>query len=277
MLLAAEVNELYFAYWAAEETGAEAFEFFDGIGSEAVDLGWMVVACAVGGFGLAVEHTRGGFGSGFGGVDDIHACGYRAFDQRTQERIVGTPEDEGVRIEAVGSGLRGEFVDVDTDDFVGDLVAGPSFFDEGNQQRAGFLKSTQILSGAGGLVGVALHGGVGGDDQNVAGFGCGAGCFGSGFNDAQDRDGHGVLDGVEGEGAGGVAGDDQEFGTLLADEELGAFDGITGDCAAGLGSVGKTRGVADEGEASMRKLGDERGENGESAEAGIEYADGGWG
>ncbi len=139
----------------------------------------------------------------------------------------------------------------------GDVVVGPSFFDEGDQQRAGLLEGAQILGGAGGRVGVALHGGVGGDDQHVAGFGGGAGGGGAGFDDAEDGDGHGVLDGVEGEGAGGVAGDDEEFGALFADQELGAFDGVAGDGAAGFGAVGEAGGVADEGEAGAREFRDE--------------------
>ena len=39
---------------------------------------------------------------------------------------------------------------------------------------------------------------------------------GSGLNDAKDGDGHCVLYGVEGESAGRVAGDDEEFGALFA-------------------------------------------------------------
>ena len=47
----------------------------------------------------------------------------------------------------------------------------PAFFDQGDEERAGFLEGAKAAGAAGGGVGVALHGGVGGDDEDVAGFG----------------------------------------------------------------------------------------------------------
>ena len=129
---------------------------------------------------------------------------------------------------------------------------------------------------AGGGVGVALDGGVGGDDQDVAGVGGGAGGLCAGLDDAEDGDGDGVLNGVECQGAGGVAGDDEELGALLADQELGALGGVAGDGAAGLGAVREAGGVAEEGEAGLRHALDEGAQDGEAAEAGVEDADG-WG
>jgi hypothetical protein len=93
------------------------------------------------------------------------------------------------------SGLRprrggfGELVEIDADDFGGDRVVGPAFFDEGNEQRAGFLKGAEAQGAAGGGVGVAVHGGVGGDDQHVAGAGGGAGGRCAGLDDAEDGNG----------------------------------------------------------------------------------------
>jgi hypothetical protein len=55
VLSAAKVNELHFAHWAAQKTGAKALEFFDGIGGEAVDLGGLIVPCCIAGSGAAVE------------------------------------------------------------------------------------------------------------------------------------------------------------------------------------------------------------------------------
>ena len=80
---------------------------------------------------------------------------------------------------------------------------------------------------AGGGVGVALDGGVSGDDEDVAGLGGGAGGLCAGLDDAEDGDGDGVLNGVECEGAGGVAGDDEVIGTLLTDQVLRTFGGVT--------------------------------------------------
>ena len=81
---------------------------------------------------------------------------------------------------------------------------------------------------------MALDGGVGGDDQNVAGAGGGSGGCSPGFNDAENGDGDGGLNGVESQGAGGVAGDDEELGALLLDQEAGALGGVAGDGAAGF-------------------------------------------
>ena len=61
---------------------------------------------------------------------------------------------------------------------------------------------------------------------------------------ADDGDGEGALDVFEGEGGGGVAGDDEEFCALVV-EEPGAGDGVAGDGFAGLGAVGEAGGVAE--------------------------------
>ena len=152
----------------------------------------------------------------------------------------------------------------------------PAFFNEGDEERAGFFEGAKAPGPAGCSVGVALYGGIGGDDEDVAGFGCSVGGLGAGLNDADDGDGRdGFLDGVEGEGTGGVAGDDEVFGALLLDQETGALGGVAGDGAARLGTVGEAGGVADEGKVCLWCAGDEGAQHGESAEAGIEDADGG--
>ena len=102
-------------------------------------------------------------------------------------------------------------------------------------------------------VGMALHGGVGGDHQHVARSRGASSRFGARLNDAENRDRHGVLDGVEGQRAGGVAGDDEELGALLAHQELRAFGGVAGDGAARLGAVGQARRVAEKGKARLRQ------------------------
>jgi hypothetical protein len=71
----------------------------------------------------------------------------------------------------------------------------------------------------------------------------GEGGLGAGFDYADDGDGQGLLNVFEGEGGGGVAGDDEEVGALLV-EEPGARDGVAGDGLAGFGAVGETGGVA---------------------------------
>ena len=98
--------------------------------------------------------------------------------------------------------------------------------------------------------------------------------MGAGFDYADDGDGDGLLDVFEGEGGGGVAGDDEEVGALGL-EELCALDGVAGDGLAGLGAVGETGGVAEVDVVRAGDEGEQRAEDGEAAEAGVEDADGG--
>ena len=173
------------------------------------------------------------------------------------------------------AGFGAKLVQINFDHFSGDRVVGPALFNQRHEQRTGLLDCAQAEGLTGGSVGVTVDGGVGGDDQHVAGFGGGAGSRGTGLDDAEDWNGDRILNGVEGKGAGGVAGDDKEFGTLLADQELRALGGVAGDGAARLGAVGQAGSVADKGEARLRHAVDEGAEDGESAEARVENADGG--
>ena len=88
---------------------------------------------------------------------------------------MGAAEDEGVGLEARARGFGEELVEIDADDFGGDGVVGPAFFNQGDEEGAGFLDGAQAEGLAGGGVGVAVDGGVGGDDEDVAGAGGGAG------------------------------------------------------------------------------------------------------
>jgi hypothetical protein len=85
--------------------------------------------------------------------------------------------------------------------------------------------------------------------------------LGSGFDYAYDWDGEGGLDVFEGEGGGGVAGNDEEVGSLLV-EEAGARDGVAGDGLVGFGAVGETGGVAEVDVAGFRDEGEEGAEDG---------------
>ena len=70
----------------------------------------------------------------------------------------------------------------------------------------------------------------------------------------------------ESEGSGGVAGDDEEFGSFVV-EEFRAFDGVAGDGLAGFGAVREAGGIA---EVDVAGIGNEReqsAEDGEAAEA----------
>ena len=295
---AAEVNQFDFAGGAAEKAGAEALELLNGIGSEATDL----VLRGRRSFlrSLPAEEAHGGVGSGFGGVDNLHASRDRSIQERAQQRIVGAAEDQRVWVKALSGSLGVEFSEIDADHFccnrhllcgshlrlgrsglrrtgyrAGPSGDGPALLDQRDEQRAGFFQGTKAHGAAGGGVGVALDGGAGGNDQHVAGARGLAGGGGAGLDDAQNGDGHGVLNGVQSQGAGGVAGDHQELCTLLADEELSALGGVAGDGAAGLGAVGQAGRVAEKGELSPRQPLDKRAQDGQAAEAGVEDADGG--
>ena len=82
-----------------------------------------------------------------------------------------------------------------------------------------------------------------------------------------------MLDVRERECGGGVAGDDEKVGALGL-EELCAGDGVASDGFARLGAVGETGGVAQEGVMRVRDEGEKCPEDGETAEARVEDADG---
>ncbi len=91
---AAEIDELDLADGAAEEAGAEALEFFHRVGGEAGDL-WLALQVLQmrAASALAVDEMDGGVGGGFGGVDDAHAGGDGALDERAQKRVMGAAQD----------------------------------------------------------------------------------------------------------------------------------------------------------------------------------------
>ena len=94
------------AYGAAEEAGAEALEFFDGVGGEAAEarIGWSL-SVVPRGLARPLMRRAAVVGGGFGGVDDLHAGRDGSFDERAQERVVGASEDERVGLEAGGCGV----------------------------------------------------------------------------------------------------------------------------------------------------------------------------
>ena len=179
------------------------------------------------------EVGRYGMCGGPGRVDDVHGVveGVQGgFDEGFEERVVGAAQQESVGVGGFGQG----FEKVDAEDFGGDGVVDPTFFYQGDEEGAGFLGCGQAEGGQGVEVGVGLDGRRGGQDENVGRgvFECGG--LGSGLDYAEDRDGSGGgFDLGESEGGGGVAGDDEDVGTLI-EEEAGAGDGVAGDGLAGF-------------------------------------------
>jgi hypothetical protein len=75
-----------------------------------------------------------------------------------------------------------------------------------------------------------------------------------------------LLDVFEGEGGGGVAGYDEEFGALFV-EEFCAGDGVACDGVVGLGTVGEAGRVSEVDVAGFWDERQEGAEDGETAEA----------
>src|ERR1700757_1670063 len=113
---------------------------------------------------------------------------------------MGATEDKGVSAHARGGSGAGEFAEVDSDDGIGDVVVDPAFFDKRDEQWTGFLVGAEVVRGACSPVGVALHGGVGADDEDVASFGGGARGGGAGLDYSKDWYRNRILDCVEGQG-----------------------------------------------------------------------------
>ena len=111
-------------------------------------------------------------------------------------------EDQRVGVQVGDCGVFLQIVEVDADNLRGDCLAGgvfgPAFFDERDEQGAGALDAVEAEGAAGFGVGVAVDGGIGGDDEDVTGFGGSAGRGGSGLDDAENGDGDCFLNRVEG-------------------------------------------------------------------------------
>ena len=90
---------------AAEEVGAEALEFFDGVGGEDLEV-VRRPGCWV---GELTEEREDGVGGGLGGVDEVErmaeGCG-GALEQVGDERIVGAAEQKGLGVGELQRGLR---------------------------------------------------------------------------------------------------------------------------------------------------------------------------
>ena len=177
----------------AKKAAAEAAEFLGRVRCEEARRRWRR-----GGGG---KMNGGGNlrGCDFGGVDDVNGMGKRGFDRAAQQWVVSAAEQERVRLKRGFARLGEQLREVDVQNFAGDGVVDPSFFDKGDEQWAGFFDGPKVALGAGGRVGVAFDGGGGGDDHDVAGVRVGLCGVGPGFHDAEDGNGDGGADVFEGE------------------------------------------------------------------------------
>jgi len=161
--LAPKVDEVYFGDRLAEKVGAEALEFFDGVGG-VEGAGGFGVAGAI---GKLPGYEGGGGASGrVGGVDDGEwvADGIEgAMDGLFYEGVVGASEQKGL---GRGGGGQG-FGEVDLQDVVGDGMVGPAFFDKRDEKGAGLFAGFEAERVESVGVGVGLDRGGGGEDEDV--------------------------------------------------------------------------------------------------------------
>ena len=75
-------------------------------------------------------------------------------------------EEEGLGVGGFGEG----FLQVDFQDFVGDGVVDPAFFDERDEQGAGFFVGFEVEGGESSFVGVGFDGGLGCEDEDCGGW-----------------------------------------------------------------------------------------------------------
>lgn len=156
---------------AAEKAGSQRLEFGDGIGGEKGAGGrprWIRTCGETGGDGAC---------GGICGVDDADGPMGRKAQQFSlksipEKRVMRAAEKQAGGLQTLGCGLIESFLQIDAEHFGGDGVADPALFDERYEKGAGLLRGGQAESGAGAGVGVALHGGRGGENQDAA---CGLG------------------------------------------------------------------------------------------------------
>src|ERR1019366_3627514 len=113
---------------------------------------------------------------------------------------------------------RESFAEIDAQDVSCDGVIDPPLFDQRHQQRAGFLGGAEAMGGGVGAVGVRLHGGGGGENENVGVWMPLLRGFDDRLDDAGYGDADGGLDLGHREGGGGIAGDDEVVGAMGLEE-----------------------------------------------------------
>lgn len=215
------------------------------------------------------ERLGGRFGGGDGGIDQGDVLRFFA-DQGLEQREVGAAEDECVDV------VHQERFEVFAHGQAGYFVVEPAFFHQRHEQRRRLRAHERVgvlgVDGAG--VGVAVDGGVGGDDADFVvarGIQCG---LRAGGNHVQY--GHiacFLTDFLSGNGGDGVARDDQCL-NIVFQQEIDNLHGEGFDGGAGFGAVGNAGGVAEVDDVFHRQAFHQGADVGQSADAGIENADG---
>jgi len=218
---------LDFVDFAIEEERRHAAELFDGIGYVEAE-GWRAVGWS------RVELRSCGVGGGFGGVHDGDVRRGDAAQKRFDQRVVRASENEDV-----GFSCRAAhgFSQIDPGDLFGDRVLDPSFFNEGDEQRAGFFEGCEASAGESALVGVTADSRIGAENDCFASLTDGRGGVGAGLDHSDDGHTDCTANVKKRERGCGVASDDEHVDATLL-EKLRGPDGIAGDRLARFGAVG---------------------------------------
>src|SRR5690606_27368160 len=123
-------------------------------------------------------------------------------------------------------------LEVAADDEAGDLALGPALLGEGDEERGGLADDlgAGALRGDGARIGPGGDGAGGAEDADDAPFGGLHGGARPGLDDAEDGDVELDPEHLEGDGADGIAGDDDALDPAI-EEEAGASERVADDGA----------------------------------------------
>src|SRR5579872_518823 len=160
---------------------------------------------------------------------------------RLEQRIMRASEHENIRcIEAIGKGLT----EVDSGDLLCHRVLYPSFFDQRNQQRTGFLASLHTLRLQRSPIGMAADGSLCTDYDYFVLLALTRRSFRTGFNDSDDGNTRCRDNSVQRKRSGRIASDNQELSTLIL-QVLRRLYRILRNGLDGLRPVGQSSGIAE--------------------------------
>jgi len=84
------------------------------------------------------EMFDSGHSDGLSRIDDSGTGPHSALEQRPQQRIVRAAEQKGIGIHTERRGFGVQLGEINLDDFGGDGMVDPAFFDERHEQRQAF-------------------------------------------------------------------------------------------------------------------------------------------
>ena len=150
---------------------------------------------------------------------------------------------------------------------------GLASLDELDEPGAGGTGELDVRRGQGGglLVGAASDGADGADHPDSVGVGDRQHRSQAGLDDTDHRDVDAGLELVEGDGGGGVAGDDDQLRVEVLDHPVGDLMGEGSHLVVRTRPVGIPPGVAEVDEILTRRQVDQRTRDGQTSEPGVEH------